>query len=100
MKEYVRTLIYISVFSIVLEIILPNTKLKKHISTMISILVVLVTISPVVKYIKQEDVLYTLSKAYSNIDITLENNKYISDIDVYSKEQIRLNTKTPKEWTE
>lgn len=93
MKEYIRTLIYVSVFSIILEIILPETKLKKYISTMISLLVVLVTISPIIKFIKNEDILAVISETYNSIDINIEDGKSYGNNEMYSNEQIRLNTK-------
>ncbi len=95
MQEYIRTLIYVSVFSILLEVILPETNLKKYISTMIALLIVLVTISPVVKIFKSEDLLATITNTYENI----ESKVYINDdflneeMSMYSNEQVKYNVK-------
>ena len=39
MTQYVSTIIYICVFSIILELILPNNKLKKYVSVLVSLVI-------------------------------------------------------------
>ena len=95
MQEYIRTLIYISVFSIILEVILPETNLKKYISTMIALLIVFVTISPIVNLFKSEDLLETITNTYENMEFNVDiNNNFLNEeMSMYSNKQIKYNVK-------
>lgn len=91
MREYIMTLIYISVFSIVLEVILPETKLKRYISSMIALTVIIVAMSSVIRFIKQEDVVSVLSNAYQNINLDFAGNW--QQVEGSSEEQIKSSVK-------
>lgn len=88
MKEYISTIIYVAIFSIILELILPNNKLKKYITALIGLLVVIVIASPVVNFLKDGDVIIALSNAIENVgtsqdtyptyDFSKERDKIIS----------------------
>lgn len=95
MQEYIRTLIYVSVFSIILEVILPETNLKKYISTMIALLIVFVTISPIVNLFKSEDLLETITNTYENMEFNVDiNNNFLNEeMSMYSNKQIKYNVK-------
>jgi len=67
MKEYISTIIYISIFSIILELILPNSKLKKYITTLVGLLIVIVVASPVINFLKNDDVILALSNFVDEI---------------------------------
>lgn len=67
MKEYISTIIYVCIFSVILEIILPNTKLKKYIATLVSVIVLVVIISPVIDIVKNENVTEVISKTIENV---------------------------------
>ena len=41
MKEYISTILYVSIFSIILELILPDNKIKKYINSLIGLLIVI-----------------------------------------------------------
>lgn len=95
MQEYIRTLIYVSVFSIILEVILPETNLKKYISTMIALLIVFVTISPIINLFKSEDLLETITNTYENMEFNVDiNNNFLNEeMSMYSNKQIKYNVK-------
>lgn len=73
MKEYISTIIYVCIFSIILELILPDNKLKKYVGVLISLIVILVLISPVVNFLKNEDIIATISSTVEDMNISLDN---------------------------
>lgn len=72
MKEYISTIIYISIFSIILELILPNNKMKKYIVSLIGLLIVIIVSMPVINFFKNEDVILALSTAIDEISFSNE----------------------------
>lgn len=93
MKEYISTIIYISIFSIILELILPNNKLKKYITSLIGLLVVIVISNPVINFLKNEDVILALSTAID--EISMPNEKFKSYD--FSKDRNRIISGSVKE---
>lgn len=92
MKEYIATIIYICIFSIILELILPNSKLKKYIATIISLLVILTIISPAIDVIKNKDVVAVLSNTLENIKV--EDKSYTSyDFSDFQDKMVLVRTK-------
>ncbi|MBR6689329.1 MAG: stage III sporulation protein AF [Clostridia bacterium] len=93
MKEYIISLIYVAVFSIILEVVLPDTKLKKYISTMIGLLVIIVTISPIIDLLNNEDVLTNISRTYANMNLNIETLSLNYDENMYGNEHIKYDVK-------
>lgn len=86
MKDYIISILYVAVFSMLIELILPSTKLKKYILTFVSLLLIINIISPVVEILKAKnvedvlnDVAYKISREANN---NLENSSY--DFSKYS----------------
>lgn len=89
MKEYISTIIYISIFSVILELILPNNKLKKYIASLVGILVILIIASPLIDILKNDNVVLAISTAIEEIsmssgdmthyDFTKEKNRIINN---------------------
>lgn len=86
MKDYIIGILYVAVFSLLIELILPNTKLKKYILTFVSLLLIINIIAPVVEILKAknvEDVLKDITdKIGKEADINIENSSY--DFSKYS----------------
>lgn len=76
MTEYVSTIIYICIFSIILELILPDNKLKKYVSVLVSLVIILTLLSPIVNLIKSDNVLETISNAIDSIQSKVEIKEY------------------------
>ena len=96
MKEYISTIIYICIFSIILELILPDNKMKKYIATLVSLLVILTIISPVFNFLKNEDIKAVISNSIeeisSNTNISMStNNSY--DFASYKDKMVTNSTK-------
>lgn len=72
MSEYISTIIYICIFSIILELILPENKLKKYIGVLVSLLVILTLISPIINVLKEQNVIQVISSAIGNIQSKVE----------------------------
>jgi len=62
-KEYIKNILFISIFAIILELFLPKTKLKKYISSIISLLILLAIITPVFNFFTNENIEQALDKA-------------------------------------
>lgn len=69
-KEYVTSILYIAIFAIILELFLPNTKLKKYVSSFISLLIILTIISPVFNFLKGNGV----EESIDNALLAISNN--------------------------
>lgn len=79
-KEYVVNILYICIFAIVLELFLPKTKLKKYISSIISLLILMAIVTPIFNVFTNtniekaiDDTIYALS---NNADITSKTNSF------------------------
>lgn len=77
MKEYISTIIYICIFCIILELILPNNKLKKYVGVLVSLILLLTLFKPVINVINSDAVVATISSALENIKSDV-NKKYKS----------------------
>lgn len=76
MSEYISTIIYICIFSVILELILPDNKLRKYVGVLVSLVIILTLISPIVNVLKNEDVTLAISSAISNIQSKVEVKGY------------------------
>lgn len=76
MSEYISTIIYICIFSVILELILPENKLRKYIGVLVSLLIIFTLISPIINVLKNEDVTQVISSAIDNIQSKVEVNEY------------------------
>lgn len=76
MSEYVSTIIYIAVFSIILQLILPNNKLKKYIGVLVSLVIILTLVSPVIDILKNEEVISVISNAVKTVQSNVKIKQY------------------------
>lgn len=77
-KNYVTSILYIAIFAIILELFLPNTKLKKYVSAFISLLIIFTIVSPIFDILKSdkiESVLDNALLAISNNSNTINKDK-------------------------
>lgn len=97
MKEYISTIIYICIFSVILELILPDNKLKKYVNVLVAIVVILTLISPVLNFLENEDVIQTVSSAVASIksEVNIEEIEY--DFEDYKNKMIFNNVKSKLE---
>ena len=93
MKEYITTLIYVSVFSILLELIIPETKLKKYISTIISLVILILVVTPIVNVVKAENILEVLAGKVDEINFNITNSSKEYDVNLYNNESISSSVK-------
>lgn len=79
-KEYITSILYISIFAVILELFLPKTKLKKYISSIVSFLIILTIVSPIFNVFKEENVEKALDNAIfalsNTTSITTKNNSF------------------------
>lgn len=76
MSEYISTIIYICVFCIILELMLPENKLKKYIAVLVSLVIILTLISPVLNLFESESVVTAISNAIDNVKTKIEVKEY------------------------
>ena len=67
MKEYISTIIYICIFSIILELVLPDNKLKKYVGVLVSLVIILTLVTPVIDVLNEENVIQTISNTIETI---------------------------------
>ena len=94
MKEYISTIIYICIFSVILELILPDNKLKKYVGVLFSLVIILNILSPIVNLIESEAVEETISstidKLHDKIDVKEYNFQNISNKLIFPSEKENL----------
>lgn len=80
-KEYVTSILYTAIFGIILELFLPNNKLKKYVSAFISLAIIITIISPVFNELKGGKIEEALDNALLAISNNISIEKSQSDID-------------------
>ncbi|MBQ8044025.1 MAG: stage III sporulation protein AF [Clostridia bacterium] len=76
MQQYISTIIYICVFSVILQLILPDNKLKKYVGVLVSLIIILTLISPVIDVLKNDDVIAVISSTLDNIQSKVQVKEY------------------------
>jgi stage III sporulation protein AF len=89
MKEYVTTLLLVSIFSIIVSFILPDTKLKRYITVVIGVILVSIIIEPIIAFVKGDNVINTLSVKIEEINNGINDSIKESNSTVYNMEMIR-----------
>lgn len=84
MQQYISTIIYICIFSVILQLILPENKLKKYVGVLVSLIIILTLISPVIDILNNNTVVETISSTLDNIKSNAEIKDY-STINLDSK---------------
>lgn len=82
MTSYITLIMYICIFSIILELILPDNKLKKYIGVLISLAIIMALASPLIDFLSEDKITETLSKGIETIKLntSYNSNEYnISD---------------------
>lgn len=93
MKSYISTIIYICVFSIILELILPNSKLKKYIATLIGLLIIITLITPVFDFLKNNNITEVISNTLNKVADNNLEQKYKYDFSNLQNKMILNRTK-------
>lgn len=76
MQQYISTIIYVCIFSVVLQLILPDNKLKKYVGVLVSLIIILTLISPVIDVLESDDVIAVVSSTIENIQSKVEAKEY------------------------
>lgn len=76
MTQYITTIIYICIFSVILELILPDNKLKKYVGVLVSFIVIITLISPIINVLENEQVVETISRTIESIQSKISVNEY------------------------
>lgn len=93
-KEYINIIIYISIVIVILEMITPETKLKKYIITLTSLLIILLIASPIVNVFKNESFNVISKNLIDTLSTKYEKTKILYDSDSISKyENKKINAK-------
>ena len=100
MQQYIQGILYISIFIVIVELILPNSSLKKFITVIVSLIIIITVVSPIYNFAtnevieKVDDVINILSNPDDFSSIMDE-----SDIDIseYSSKTILSRLKSSLE---
>ncbi len=67
-KNWVNTIVGMSILLIIIELILPKTTLKKYVNTLVGMFFILVILNPVISFIKNDSIEETVLDVVSNFD--------------------------------
>ncbi len=67
-KNWVNTIVGMSILLIIIELILPKTTLKKYVNTLVGMFFILVILNPVISFIKNDGIEETVLDVVSNFD--------------------------------
>lgn len=91
MQSYIQSLIYISIFVVIVELILPSSNLKRFVAVIVSLIVIITIISPIHNF-ANEDAMQNLNNVISAISnpSNFQDKIESTDIDIskYSSKTI------------
>lgn len=67
-KNWVNTIVGMSILLIIIELILPKTTLKKYVNTLVGMFFILVILNPVISFIKNDSIEEMVLDVVSNFD--------------------------------
>lgn len=67
-KNYINTLLCLGIFVTILQLVIPKNNSKKYIYSLVGIIIVISVISPVINFLKNENVEDGVNQVISNID--------------------------------
>lgn len=82
MKDYIIAILYVAIFTMLIELILPKTKLKKYILTLVALLLIVNIISPIVNILKTKEIETVLEEVTQTISSNIEKDNNF-EIDSY-----------------
>lgn len=74
-KNWVNTIVGMSILLIIIELILPKTTLKKYVNTLVGMFFILVILNPVISFIKNDSIEETVLDVVSNFDEYYKSEK-------------------------
>ena len=91
MQSYIQSLIYISIFVVIVELILPSSNLKRFVAVIVSLIVIITIISPIHNF-ANEDAMQNLNNVINAISnpSNFQDKIESTDIDIskYSSKTI------------
>ena len=74
-KNYINTLLCLGIFVTILQLVIPKNNSRKYIYSLVGIIMIISVISPVINFLKNENVEDSVNQVISNIDSykTLDN---------------------------
>lgn len=85
-KSWISALLCIGIFISILELILPNSKIKKYIYVLVGIVTTITIISPGINLLKNDDIAQSVSSVVDNFskDVNINSDATVED---YRKNQ-------------
>ena len=78
MSNYITTIIYICIFCIILELILPDNKFKKYIGVLISLVIILTLVSPLIDFLNEDKIVNVISNSIEDIKLNMTSSNNLS----------------------
>lgn len=79
-KNWINTLLMLGIFITILQLVIPNTNLKKYVNSLIGIVVIVTIISPVYDIFKNGNLEENLNLVLANMDsVKPENTVKVND---------------------
>lgn len=102
MQTYIQSILYISIFVVIVELILPSSSLKKFITVIVSLVIIITIISPIYNF-ATEDVMEALENAINTLSSPDKFSDIMEDSDIdiskYNSKSILSRYKTSLEET-
>ena len=81
MQSYIQSIIYISIFVVIVELILPNSNLKRFVTVIMSLIVIMTIISPIYNF-ANEDTMQNLNNVINAISNPSDFQDKIESTDI------------------
>lgn len=81
MQSYIQSIIYISIFVVIVELILPNSNLKRFVTVIVSLIVIMTIISPIYNF-ANEDTMQNLNNVINAISNPSDFQDKIESTDI------------------
>lgn len=88
-KNWIISMLCLGIFTVIIQLIIPKTNLKKYIYTLIGIITVLTIISPVVNMLKKDSVEDSVSQVLAKFSNVEDKDLKIDDIKNNSDNVVR-----------
>lgn len=67
-RNWINMLLCLGIFTTIIQLIIPKNKLRKYIYSLIGIVTIITIVSPVINFVKNDNMEVTLKEVISNID--------------------------------
>lgn len=79
-KNWIISMLCLGIFTVIIQLIIPKTNLRKYIYTLIGVITVLTIISPVVNMLKKDSIESSVSQVLASLSSTEDKELKLDDV--------------------